>query len=270
MSIFDLYSLEVGGHMRVPAGLMDLFLKHVNLEISIEAADPREAYDLLDILRAALYAAGMSPTIVPLATSHSLNAYAGINARSSPIRHSSLPDDLSEGITIHESKVKSWSKELTFSCLRGDSNETRNCLTSVVFSKAVEDAAVWRRIEEKHAPARIVRGAMNKAPLMPDISSSILHIWQALESLFRVQSEITHRISLLLAQLLSSTESRATTYSVARKSYRDRSRIAHGSESKLEPENWTRAWLLLCNAHKSILSRGGLPSEDDLIRELLA
>lgn len=82
---------------------------------------------------------------------------------------------------------------------------------------AVQDSLLWRNLEDKNPPAKVIRAALAKAPLMPDISSSILHMWQALENIIRIQSEITYRTSLLLAELCAPIQPRSLTYDTAKR-----------------------------------------------------
>ena len=224
----------------------------------------------LDILRAMLYSRGLAPTLAPFATSHSLNAYAGINARSSSLTRDKLHEGLRDGITAGETKIEGWPTELSLMCLRGDPEQLSNTLAEVDFLSAADAALIWQGIEDRHPSARTIRGALAKAPLMPDLSSSILHMRQALENLVRVQSEITYRVSLLLAGLCAPIQPRALTYATAKKSYGDRSKIAHGSSSPVDNAQWMRAWGLLWNTCQAILLRGTIPSADDLTNELLA
>jgi len=271
VSIFDLYSLAAEKHpIRMTAELMQIFLPSVNLEISVDATDHAEAKRLLDILKVMLYLKGIQPTITPFATSHSLNEYAGINYRSSNNMREKPPEDMYSGITAKESRVEGWPTELTFSVLRGESESYSNTIDTKAFTEAAEAAAVWQEIETQFYKASILRAALATAPLMPDRSSSILHIWQALESVFGNGPELRFRMSLSLAELCGPVESRAETYAKAKKSYADRSNITHGTIDLADDEQWTRAWELLVGAIRAILYRKAIPSEDDLFLALLS
>ncbi|MDO8985795.1 HEPN domain-containing protein [Cypionkella sp.] len=247
---------------------MQVYLRHVHLEIAVDAPDHPTAWRLLDTLRAVLYSRGLKPTVAPFATSYSLNAYAGINSRGSETLRAKLPDGLRDGIQAKETKVQAWPTELFLTCHRGGPDLTE-MITPEDFLSAVEACAIWQRIEDKHSAARVIRNALVKAPLMPDLSSSILHMWQALENLFGISSEITYRVSLLLAELCVPVAPRSTTYTTAKASYGDRSKIAHGSNSPVVDAQWQRAWGLLQNVSKAILHRGSIPSANDLTDELL-
>ena len=271
VSIFDLYSLVAEAHpIRIPAEMMQVFLPNVNLEIAIDGEDYQTACRLLDTLRAILYSQGLAPTIAPFATSHSLNAYAGINSRSSDILRDKLPKDMREGITAKDTKIEGWPNELSLMCLRGDPQVLTNELDQAAFIAAADAACIWQGIEDTHPSAGILRAALAKAPLMPDLSSSILHMWQALENLFGIDREVTYRTSLMLAEMCSPVESRASTYRIAKKSYGDRSKIAHGSTSRVDTTQWMRAWSLMQNSVQAVLDRGTIPSASELTDELLA
>ncbi|WP_256562581.1 P-loop NTPase fold protein [Pseudomonas sp. HMSC066A08] len=181
-----------------------------------------------------------------------------------------LHKGLQTGINLKDAKVEGWPYELSLMCLRGDPEQLSNTVREDVFLSAVQDSLLWRNLEDKNPPAKVIRAALAKAPLMPDISSSILHMWQALENIIRIQSEITYRTSLLLAELCAPIQPRSLTYDTAKKSYGDRSKIAHGSSSSVDIFQWMRAWGLLQKTCQAILLRGGIPSADELTRELLA
>lgn len=269
VSIFDLYSLAAEKHlMRVPVELMKVFLTHVNLEIRVDALDPIDAVRSIDTLRAMLYISDVAPTLAPFSTSHSLNAYAGINARTSGLTKG-MHEGLREGITSKTTTIESWSNELSLMCLRGDPQLLENNLTRLGFIMATENAKCWQSIEAKNPRVRVLRHALAKAPIMPDLSSSILHMWQALEHLFNINNEITYRNSLLLAELCAPNHKKAITFANAKKSYQDRSRIAHGSASPVDTVQWMRAWNILRNVASAILRRKGLPSANDLTEQLL-
>ncbi len=249
---------------------MQIFLPNVNLEVSVDAADHQEAIKRLDTLRVLLYLYGMTPTIAPFATSHSINEYAGINSRSSDLLREKLPEGMRVGITAKDDRVEGWPIELTFSVLQGMSGSFSTKLDARVFAQATEAVAAWQEIEIQHGRAATLRAALAKAPLMPDRASSILHIWQALESVFAKGPELSFRMSLSLAELCGPVVPRAETYAQAKKSYKDRSEITHGKANLVDEEQWMRAWGLLVAAIRSILHRKTIPSEDDLFSELLS
>jgi len=160
--------------------------------------------------------------------------------------------------------------ELTFSVLRGERNRYHNLLEESAFAEAAEAAAVWQEIETHYENATTLRTALTKSPLMPDRASSILHIWQALESVFGKGPELSFRMSLSLAELCGPVARRAETYSEAKKSYKYRSEITHGKANLVYDHQWMRAWELLLKTVRAILHRKAIPSEDELFSELLS
>lgn len=271
VSILDLYSLVAEKHpIRMSAELVQIFLPSVNLEISVDAEDHAKAKKLLEVLQAMLYLRGVQPTVAPFATSHSLNEYAGINSRSSSHLRERLPEGLRAGITAKDSRVEGWPNDLTFSILQGETSRYFGGIDVDMFTQAVETAAVWQEVETLHRKASILRSALVKAPLMPDRASSILHIWQALESVFGKGPELSFRMSLSLAELCGPVASRLETYAKAKKSYQDRSGITHGKVDAVDVTQWMRAWDLLRDAVRAVLHRKAVPSEDELFSELLS
>jgi hypothetical protein len=216
-----------------------------------------------------LYLRGMSPTVAPFGCNMSLNAYAGINDRSSD-RQAVMHEGLREGITHKTARVEIWPHQLSFACIQGAPSEFVRKLGSGVVTGATEDLELWLEYEMKTPVLRAARRALIQAPIMPDLSSSILHCWQGIESLFpSISTEITFRTSLLLAELLEPLRPRQETYETSKKSYGDRSKIAHGSQHQFGIEKWSRAWVLLRDSIQAILINRGLPSEEVLTRNLL-
>jgi len=271
VSIFDLHSLVAEKHpLRMSAELMQIFIPNVNLEFSVDAEDHAEANSLFIIFQAMLYLSGIQPTLAPFATSHSLNEYAGINSRGSRYLREKLPEGMRSGITAKESRVEGWPDDLNFSIIQGESACYSANVDADTFIQAAETATVWREIETKYVKASMLRSALARAPLMPDRASSILHIWQALESVFGKGPELSFRMSLSLAELCGPVASRPEVYAMAKKSYKDRSSITHGTLAAVDVEHWMRAWDLLKVAIRAILHRKAIPSEDELFLELLS
>ncbi len=270
VSIFDLYSLVAQKHpIRMPAELLQIFLPQANLEFSILANDITAARDRLDVFRAMLSLQGIHPSISPFAANISLNKYAGINSRSAG-NQATMHEGLREGITHKDGQIEMWPNELSFNCIGANNENLKSTLTESLIIRAAKNSEKWLGLEEAQGSIRAARRAFINAPLMPDLGSSILHIWQGIESLFpTVSTEITFRTSLLLAELISPLQNRAETYEASRASYKDRSRIAHGSEKEISLQQWLRAWLLLSRALEAVLDRGLLPNEEELTRGLL-
>ncbi|MCD1634593.1 hypothetical protein K7H91_12515 [Martelella mediterranea] len=213
---------------------------------------------------------GLQPTIAPFATSHSLNEYAGINSRSSSYLVDKLPEGMRSGITAKGSRIEGWQNDLTFSILQGKRGRYSAIVDADTFIQAAKAAVVWQEIEAKYVKASMLRSALTKAPLMPDRASSILHIWQSLESVFGKGPELSFRMSLSLAELCGPVASRPEIYSMSKKSYQDRSGVTHGKLAALSVDQWMRAWDLLKEAVRAILHRKSIPSEDELFSDLLS
>jgi len=139
------------------------------------------------------------------------------------------------------------------------------------FTDAVDAAERWTALEAAYQPLKAARLALQTAPAIPDLSSSLLHIWQGIEALFpNVSTEVSFRLGLLVSQLCAPVRGdRLKTYEEAKRSYGRRSRAAHGSGGKLEYSDWANAWDLLILCLSACLARTTLPSEDVLTRELL-
>ncbi len=75
---------------------------------------------------------------------------------------------------------------------------------------------------------------------------------------------------MLLAQLAARKAPAGETYKRARRSYTHRSKAAHGNPEGIGQAEWLEAWELLCLGMRAVRERQLLPSEADLIAELLA
>src|SRR5205085_6736031 len=113
--------------------------------------------------------------------------------------------------------------------------------------------------------------AATAAPTIGATDQSLLHVWCGLEALFpRVQTEVSFRVALYLAQLCSGGPARRTYFDRVRKAYQLRSDIAHGTKRGVGQERWRESWDILTDALKSIVSRGGASDEDALLADLLS
>ncbi len=272
VSIFDLYSLVAKRHpLRLSAELMHVFLGNVNLEVEVSAENYHDATERLEQIRMLLCIHGVAPTIAPFASNISLNKYAGINDRSAgEISRAKMHEGLREGITHETARVETWGHELSFSCIQGPADVVSRKVTNDVLQAVARDIGIWSRLEQGQGELRAARKALVKAPLMPDLGSSILHAWQGIESLFpSVNAEVTFRTSILLAMLLARFEDKVETFNKSKKSYGVRSKIAHGSQAEINLEQWMQAWSLLRDAAKSAILWGRLPSEQDLTTHLV-
>ncbi|WP_236210849.1 HEPN domain-containing protein [Metapseudomonas otitidis] len=268
-STFDLATLATRHKLHLPYQAMDIFLVHCNLEVRVSAvATVEEAQRKFRALQIALYRAGISPFLSPFITTHSINAYSGINSRDSGLSLDKLPEEMRTGIKSGEDLVEVWPLELSFDCRT--INDKRD-VSDNVFYDAAKFAEEWLRVAEKNSPLHALESAMTDAPKLSSRAQSILHIWSALESIFpRVTTEASFRVALYMAQLNSNGRDRRDYHKRVKRAYDLRSKIAHGAKSDPGLSDWLEAWSLLTDSVSAIVRRGGLPSEDALLEELLA
>ncbi|WP_018142068.1 HEPN domain-containing protein [Thioalkalivibrio sp. ALJ7] len=246
---------------------MDVLLSHCNLELSVEAEELSQALEYINSLFLGAYLADASPSLAPFATSHSINDYSGINSRDSGSLRKDLPPDLQIGPSSDDIALEAWPVQLSLHC-----RTLPNALGITVnqFKLAGEKAKQWMALEARQPALNVVRDAALAAPLLPSLDQSLLHLWCALEALFpEVNSEVSFRLALHLAQLIGPPDEREAVFQRARKEYKIRSKVAHGSRRGIVQGDWERAWQLLLDAGNAIVDRGDLPAEDDLLSELL-
>jgi len=109
--------------------------------------------------------------------------------------------------------------------------------------------------------------ALTSFHCIPYASTCLLVAWSGLEALFEVDQEISFRLSLYIANFLRSGDGRYAEFEKLRRSYDDRSRVAHGASSKAksvqEHALYTRDVLRAC-LEKSIEAKA-LPDPKRLI-----
>lgn len=266
---FDFATLGASHKLQFSWHLLDVFLNACHLEIEIrDAPDFAQAQERIRILQAMLYLKWTSPFIMPVCMTHSLRDYSGLNYRDSTTMRSKLPVELQSGFVSADGKIEGWLHEPTFQSITVG---TGRAVSAQAFTDAVEAAERWKVLEAAHHPLKAARLALQTAPAIPDLSSSLLHIWQGIEALFpSVSTEVSFRLGLLVSQLCAPVRSdRLKTYEEAKRSYGRRSRAAHGSGGKIDHRDWVDAWDLLILSLSACLARMALPSEDVLTRELL-
>lgn len=267
-STFDLATLATKHKLHLSYQLMDVFLASANCELEIEAENCKAAIDIADLFKVMLYLNGVSPFVIPFIATHSVNSYSGINARDSNSLRDELPQGLQQGPTSETDCIEAWPHELTLYSMH---NEIDSSATAETIARAADFYWNWRELENRHRVLRVARIALQTAPTIGHLGSSILHIWQGIEALFpEVRVELKFRLSLLLAQLGSTIQPAAETYPVARIAYDLRSKIAHGSTHVVCMNDWVRAWNILTLALRGVINRKHLPTEVELIQELLS
>lgn len=264
---FDLATLATKHNLHLPYQLMDVFLSQCNLEVRVEADDLESAVDRMEIFLLGTSLEGISPTITPFATSHSINDYSGINSRDSSVLREKLSSELQFGMTSEDITVEAWPILLSLHCkLISDAREISNDC----FRRSAEKARHWIDLERRHPLLKVVRDAARVAPLLPSNDQSLLHIWCALESLFpTVTTEVNFRVGLYLAQLIAPKGDRQNILNRVRKGYNVRSKVAHGAQRGIGDQDWRDAWELLMASCNAIVARDCLPSENALLSELL-
>lgn len=268
-STFDFATLGASHKLRFSWHLLDVLLNACHLEIEIrDACDFAAAQERARVLQAMLYLQGVSPFIMPIGMTHTLRDYSGINYRDSSAMRDKLPAELQRGFVSAEGTIEGWLHEPTFQAITAGQDRI---VSAYKFTDAAEAAGRWAALEDQHHPLRAGRLALQTAPAIPDLSSSLLHVWQGIEALFpSVSSEVSFRLGLSISQLCAPVRSdRLTTYEEAKRGYGRRSRAAHGSGDKLDHRDWAGAWDLLILCLSACLARGGLPTEEMLTRELL-
>ena len=266
---FDLATLATKHKVHLPYQAMDIFLSHCNLEVRVSnVGEIAEAVAKFRALQVALYRNGMSPFLSPFITSHSINAYSGINSRDSGVWLDKFPEEMRTGIKSGEHTVEVWAHELSFDC---KTINGKRDISAKSFYDAAKFADQWLNVTAKNSALLALEMAMIDAPKLSSVSQSILHIWTALESIFpRVTTEVSFRVALYMAQLNARSCDRRDYHKRVKKAYDLRSKIAHGARFDPGLQDWLDAWSLLTDCIGAIAERGGMPSEDDLLAELLA
>lgn len=266
-STFDIATLASRHKLHFQWELMGALLSNVHSEIETRSEDHISATDDLRLLQTMLYVEGIAPFVAPLVVSHSINDYSGINSRDSDHPPANLPADLRSGITSKTAKVEAWINDPALLCL---SLVGRRSIDRTAFEIAAAAATRWRSLENAQRTLFVARSALHGAPLIPQVAPSLLHLWQGIESLFPdVSAELAFRLSLLISQCAAPIAPRHDSYQLARRSYRSRSAAAHGAFDRVGDSEWSDAWHLLTMVIKAIHHRGGMPSEAELVAELL-
>lgn len=265
-SIFDLATLATKHKLHLPYQLMDVLLGSCNSEIAISGAESQaEAVRLFDCFRLGLYVAGVSPFLAPFLTTHSINAYSGINEREANLPRKVGPT--SEGFTSKTATMEAWPNELSMQCL---ALRERMKVDLGQVEAASRFAFQWRGLLARTPSLHVVGDVAKAAPRLESLEQSILHIWTGIESLFpTVSTEVSFRVALYLAQLCADPSDRKAFHAKVKAAYGTRSKIAHGSARDITFAQWEAAWSLLLSAVSAVVRRAALPSEQELMDELL-
>jgi hypothetical protein len=267
-STFDLATLATKHTLHLPYQAVDVFLSRCNVELCVSGArsitDANEAFQRF---RVALYSSGVSPFLCPFVTTYSINDYSGINSRDSDYLRPQMYPGMEIGLTTDAGTVEAWPIELSFQCTVLPEGLR---VTQDVFSAAAAKAVIWERLLARFPQLRAVMDAAVAAPTLGDLGQSLLHIWTGLEALFpSVSSEVTFRIALYIAQLTDIGADRLSRYEAVRTAYSIRSKVAHGTNTAVRIDEWNQAWKLLMDCLNALHRRESLPSEKELLTELL-
>ena len=267
-SIFDLASLYSKHKVHLPYQLMDVLLEHCNCELTVLGEESlNAAVEAFEYFRLGLYVAGASPFLCPFITSHSINEYSGINDRSVESLRKKMPTDMQSGPSISDIQFEAWPLELSLQYIV---LKERTVLSGALMAAAARFAFQWRGLTRRFPSLATVGYAASSAPKLLSTDQSLLHIWSGIESLFpTITSEVTYRLSINLAQLCSPSANRVETLRRIKSAYGTRSKVAHGATKEISIDQWQDAWQILMLALDSIVKRGALPSESDLMNELL-
>ncbi|MFF3352994.1 hypothetical protein ACFYWN_10150 [Streptomyces sp. NPDC002917] len=271
VSFFDWAELGSKHKLHIPFATGDMRLKGCNLELAIDAESSEDAQNKILPFHVMMYARGVHPFSVQFISSHSVNDYAGINSRNSSYGLDLLPEGLRTGITSATACVEIWGAPYTSGSAIHRDSLTRS-LTPSLFAQAVDDVERWRDLRDKYPVCLFLERVLTSSPVVSDTGQSLLHVWTGLESIFpKVQSEVSFRLALYLAQLQSPLGDRQEFFQRAKRSYGDRSKVAHGGVIKARGgvDPWMEAWSILTHTVCAILERRSVPTEEELIQELL-
>lgn len=273
VGITDWAWLAVSEHhtLEVEYQLADVLIHGCNMELVVEAPDLRSARGQFEWLYASLMIVGVAPFFAPFISTHSINDFSNVSA--------GTPTDDDRRDRYHALRSGHESVTFGFNLFHfGSLTSPLDAEERITVARLTDAANLtdrWRVLVESDPTLRVLHDALIAAPQVGNRGQSILMMWTALESLFpKVNSELSFRLALYLAQLLGHTTPRFDNFQRVRSAYNTRSAIAHGTwkpkDFLSERRDWTVAWMLLLDVANACLSRGRIPSEDDLTAELLA
>jgi hypothetical protein len=222
---------------------------------------------LLPALYRGAYLSGVAPFVIPFVTTYSINDYSGINSRDSEILRPTMHEGMREGFTSADGTVEAWYMDSTLQLIRASGTDRLSVDQCHMVGTKVD---LWRKLESQCSLVNIARRILNSAPMIHDMAASILQIWQGIQSLFpTVTTEVSVRLALLVAQLCQPIQKQGVTYKQVRSAYSVRSKITHGAASTIDASDWSAAWALLSMCLNALIVRQKLPSEKELMAELL-
>jgi len=268
-STFDLATLATKHKLHLPYQAMDMFLSRCKMELCVTGKRSlEEANQSFQSLRISLYSTGVSPFICPFVTTYSVNDYSGINSRDSDTLRATLHPGMEVGLTSDAGMLEAWPLELSFQCsIIPDGLQ----VSEANFVAAARIANLWEPLRLRFPQLQAVINAATTAPTIGTLSQSLLHIWTGMEALFpSVSTELSFKLALYIAQLTDTGTDRLACFKSVRSAYNTRSRIAHGNENTVTAQDWNQTWAILMKCLNALYRREHLPTEDDLLREMLS
>lgn len=269
VSIFDWTYLAVTAphRLNVEYQLIDVLAKACNLSIRLrDATDYSAAIRKFSAFRAMSCALGAEPLFAQFVGSHPIDALSAVN------RGPTDPEDprhaTRDSIRNGKGPVQVWWNQPALSMHPTGSQVFLKPENAEVAARLIQP---WIELCEGTPRLRVLEEVLVNAPVAASYPQATMSVWGALESLFpSVQTEVTYRVGMYITQLVRPSDPLVYLKSV-RQAYGMRSKIAHGSATSTKDEitAWQRAWAILCDTTLAITKRGGLPSEEDLTREML-
>lgn len=267
-STFDFATLATKHKLHFPYQLMDVLIGKCNCELRVDHAASKEAaQQYFESLRIGLYVQQVSPFLCPYVTDVSINDYSGINERDSALDRGQEPK-IESPFNSANMQLEAWPVELSLQCI---AMRDAFDLTEQQFGDAARFAEKWFDLCETNPAVKAISNAITTSGRLESHEQSILHMWTGMEALFpKVSSEVSFKIALYLAQLCAPPSQKKEFHSQVKKAYGVRSKIAHGTSKKFKHEDWLQSWKLILACVSAIADRNCLPSEEDLLDELLS
>ncbi|MFG3618882.1 hypothetical protein [Nocardia sp. NPDC047654] len=270
VGVWDWAFLATEHELGLPFQVADVMARSVNLELCVNAVDRDDAVAMLAALKLCLAGLGVHPFAAPMISTHSINDFS--NIKGSAQDPSDARYERAKALATKAETVITW--PIPGSPVVARPMMGKNELDSETLRIAVTRAKLWRSMAEAERRLRVIENAAVSAAEIANLGQGILQMWTGLESLFpTVHAELSFRLALYLAQLNASNGDRLSAFHEARDAYSVRSKIAHGHDMSEPTERnrhaWSQAWSLLHRTIGSLIDRGCLPTENELVEELL-
>jgi hypothetical protein len=271
VGIVDWAFLATKHDLGVPYQVSDALARSVNLEVTVEAKDPGRAIEEIRAVQTCLYARGSMPFSTPILSTHSINDFSNIHGAAHSAddpRH-----ERAAAIWAGAERVRTW--PILSPPTVAVPPEASRGISASMFVTAAKEAPRWLEMVAEQPRLRVLEDALLSAPSVPNVGQGILQMWTGLESLFpTVQTEVSFRLALALTQMKPGGLDRVERFKSIRKAYGFRSKVAHGADMRNATETnlakWTATWQIMTGTVRALLDRSTLPSEEELIVELLA